>query len=68
MRGNDAQLRGHEGVLSIALNGAPAGNRFVTHEADGVDIGTGVGMAGADLLGRHVGNGSNREAGAGEPL
>ena len=50
----------------FALNGAAAGDHFVKREAQRVDVGTGVGLTGADLLGRHIGEGSHGQAGAGE--
>ena len=50
----------------LAAEGKDAGGHFVEHRTEGEKIGAGVHCFSADLLGRHVGDGADGGAGAGE--
>ena len=52
---------------AVAREGALAGQRFMEHTGQGVDVCAGVGRAGAEPLGGHVGPGADGRAGAGQP-
>ena len=53
-RGIGVELRGHQGVLRIGVEGELAGEHFVERGTEGINVGTGVGDFVMDLLGRHA--------------
>ena len=52
----------------VAAKGQRAGGHLVEHDAEGEQVGAGVEFLAARLLGRHVGDGAQWRAGAGEVL
>src|SRR5579862_129551 len=53
---------------TLALEGQSAGGHFVQDHAERKEIGAGVEIFGADLFGRHVGDGADGGAGTGQML
>ena len=66
-RGRRRGEAGHRGGdVGVAAERRVADERLEHQEAEGVDVGAGVGRAPVDLLGREVAGGAHHRAGAGE--